>query len=805
MLINYVWIISDNASLPPSDTYIFLTQLLSFIDRFSLESLAELFAQVSELSHLGRPPLYQLLTAPFILVFGRSADAALAVNFIFLPLLLLATYGLGRLVNNGRAGLLAAFLVACYPPIVFFSRTYLPHFGSIACGALSLWLLALLIESRSTRHAWLFGGSLAFGLLVHPNFIYLLAVPTVLAGFYLLLFQEQPRCPASVKAAPAWLLEKVSDRFCVRGLLPGALITMAGVLPWYLTVGSQLLDSRRRFQADGISMFRGVTIKTFGFPEVDPSFWWYLKTAPHVITYFFTGLLVASLLFAMMRWQPVRWLLVLTLLATYTRLSLSTSRRWVACSLILPAAAVLTSAMVTSIRPKWLSNTVVAVCVMVGAFTYSIMTWGVEPWGRPLASALGAQLDTGTCRAPNLPAFCSRPATTSESSWPIGEIAEKLVEDPACQRPRPCRVLLVKTEDMWNNKLYYYMLERYAGLNVAMTTVGVSTWGRRYNAQALLGSNFYLFPYGQRRGLRLPGPSSAIDYREATLRLLEDPPAAFSSTVEKVAVFSVPRGEKAVLMKRTRPLTRAAARATLAALELDSRYLPGKSREHQAAKANRLVRSAGSESVGSATGTGDATDSIAELKRAISQAPDDVRSRIRLADMYRTQENYDRAASLYREALEIDPDHLGARIGLARVFAQTGEAELATAELERAIVPAPRTPWPRKRVADIYLSLGDDAKALSLYREALEIEPDFVAARVGLATIYRQDGELDAAAAELEQAVVSAPENVRARRALADLYRTLGNTARARALYQEILKIDPEDTRARRALAGIGG
>jgi 4-amino-4-deoxy-L-arabinose transferase-like glycosyltransferase len=93
------------------------------------------------------------------------------INVVFSALLLISVYAIGKMLANGKAGLLAAVLVASYPPIIHLSHIYRPHFAVAACAALSMWLLLLLLRDGSTKVAWLFGGSLAFGVLIHPNFV----------------------------------------------------------------------------------------------------------------------------------------------------------------------------------------------------------------------------------------------------------------------------------------------------------------------------------------------------------------------------------------------------------------------------------------------------------------------------------------------------------------------------------------------------------------------------------------------------------------------------------------------------------
>ncbi len=82
------WIRADRSFSPAPDSYVYLSRLLAYLDGPDGDGAPGV--ALGELSFRGRPPLYQLLTVPFLAVFGRSEDAATAVNLPFLALLLLS-------------------------------------------------------------------------------------------------------------------------------------------------------------------------------------------------------------------------------------------------------------------------------------------------------------------------------------------------------------------------------------------------------------------------------------------------------------------------------------------------------------------------------------------------------------------------------------------------------------------------------------------------------------------------------------------------------------------------------------------
>jgi 4-amino-4-deoxy-L-arabinose transferase-like glycosyltransferase len=205
-----------------------------------------------------------VVTVPFVYLIGRSEDAALSVNIMLLAILILVTYGIGCLAWSNKAGLLAAFLVAMYPPIIHLSTIYRSHAALPTSVAVSVWLL--LLKTRFIKVAWLFGVSMGLGMLIHPNFLNLMPIPAVIICLYMLLFQTSLTRPPRLLATPYWLLRKLCDPFVLSGLLPASLIAAGLVATWYLP----------RIQ-DILALQQAITVywsdQTYGFNGIPHSFW----------------------------------------------------------------------------------------------------------------------------------------------------------------------------------------------------------------------------------------------------------------------------------------------------------------------------------------------------------------------------------------------------------------------------------------------------------------------------------------------------------------------------------------------------
>ena len=171
LISNVLWLRSDNYPVENRDSIIYLSRTIQFIESVDSPGF-NLMDGLKKMSLGGRPVLLQMMGIPFILAFGYSIDAYTYFNFLFYILLVLATYNIGRNAGTREARLLASVIVALYPVTTRLSKIPLTSFAVIACAALTTWLALDFMKTRSIRDIWLANLSVAFGLLVHPTFLF---------------------------------------------------------------------------------------------------------------------------------------------------------------------------------------------------------------------------------------------------------------------------------------------------------------------------------------------------------------------------------------------------------------------------------------------------------------------------------------------------------------------------------------------------------------------------------------------------------------------------------------------------------
>jgi 4-amino-4-deoxy-L-arabinose transferase-like glycosyltransferase len=127
-----------------------------------------------------RPPLLLLLPSAFYALFGLSKIVAEMTNSIFLVVLLLASYGVGRTLQDADAGLLASFLVSMYPELFSWSRYFMEDFALTAIVALGFFFFLKSDGFRGRPSSIAFGVALGAGMLIKWTYFVFMIGPVFL-------------------------------------------------------------------------------------------------------------------------------------------------------------------------------------------------------------------------------------------------------------------------------------------------------------------------------------------------------------------------------------------------------------------------------------------------------------------------------------------------------------------------------------------------------------------------------------------------------------------------------------------------
>jgi hypothetical protein len=542
------WLLEPSRFAPIDDSYVYLSYLFKTFDGLhAVRSPADLWHSLETISVGGRPPLKQLLTLPLLAVFGRTEAVALTVNLFYALLLVFSTYKLARPFAGRGVALLAVLVTVTLPPIVWLSRMYVPYGTVPASVALVCWRCVELLRERRAANVWWVGAATAFALLHHPHATWFLAVPVASAVVWSWL-----RGGGGPEPLPARAARLLRDRFLWRGIVPAAAVCGAAVLGWYLTIGYQLLA--KLVLLSDLESFRGVKIRASGFPGIDGSFWWYLRTAPATVTNVF----VLAALFGVARWlwkgpEQARWLAI-SVLCGYAVASRQNNLVWFVMAGLLPLVAIAAVGWIDRLGPRT-KAIAVAVAVAVSLVDYATASFELGEPGKAVLRGLSYPV------AVHRQLFYAQvPEDRRQAERQVlARTAAALAQDARCHKR--CQLLVSATKTISYALLEFYFIAHHPDLDVRLGNEGAEVWGTQYRISGLVDSDYLLFP----EVIRVP-----TLYQRATLRLLNrtDVLAASHERLD----LDFPPLPRLTLARRLRALTSRETERLIRELPLAPRY-----------------------------------------------------------------------------------------------------------------------------------------------------------------------------------------------------------------------------------------
>jgi len=645
LVINFHWIQTDGrlgATLDPKN---YILKTFVFTSKMESSGWDKFFPGLKSLSLSGRPPLYQLLSVPFLISFGYSMDVGLMVNMLFQVLLLFSVFKIGQIIRNGYTGLLASFLVAVYPPIIQLAREYRPHFAIPASIAFSLWMLLSLMKRRTIKAAWEFVLSLGFGALIHSFFVTMVFIPAAVFSFYIIFFQVAPHKPTTFRDLWPWLWGKLKNPLFLYGYLPSALLVGGVVAGWYFSFGLHLFAVLQTINSDELAEFRGVDVFTKGFRDIPSGFFWYLRTMPYaisnVLTVFF-GIGAAGLL---IKRKPENILLLTSFIGAYVYLATLSTKTWMHFAGILPIMAAMTAVGIAEFKSKKASYGFVILIIIVGGFIYSTVNWGTGETGLKIADILGAPLTKGNCVSADQ-VFCPRPP--QEMAWPIKKIVEAAVGDVQSNEEceERCSVLIINNSGDFNAPVFNYYLwmekaDPKREISFVRLEAGVFNI-KLFNYDRFLNSTYIVYID--------PAKTSGTKYDVLANAFLATPPPSFTAAHQTVNTFELQDGAQRInLIKRIKPLTLVEARDAVRLMDLDEKYTGGQYRVF----ASLYVEA------------GQLENALDAYLQAIEYEPLDASLFFEVAGVYESLGQLDHASSAYRQVVALAPRSKWARLAQA--------------------------------------------------------------------------------------------------------------------------------------------
>jgi len=180
---------------------------------------------------------------------------------------------------------------------------------------------------------------------------------------------------------------------------------------------------------------------------------------------------------------------------------------------------------------------------------------------------------------------------------------------------------------------------------------------------------------------------------------------------------------------------------------------------------------------------------IEQFERALSLAPDDLRTLFALGNTARTLGMVRPAQEFYRRVLVLEPQRLEALVNLANLLRTEGQFESAEALLAPALTRSPDSPELWLTLGSVYRETGDHRRAAEYYREAVARRPNYAAALGNLADLMADDGNHREALALYDRALKIEPDNAQARLNRAVLHLLNGDLKQGWRDYSARLKL----------------
>ena len=121
------------------------------------------------------------------------------------------------------------------------------------------------------------------------------------------------------------------------------------------------------------------------------------------------------------------------------------------------------------------------------------------------------------------------------------------------------------------------------------------------------------------------------------------------------------------------------------------------------------------------------------LEKAARLDSNDANIPFNLGQVAKTQEQYERAARLFRQTLQLDPDYHEAQVDLGDCLLLTGHPSEALEVLDTAVKALPGDAMAHTLRAMALDDLGRPDEANAAYRRALQIDPNHIEAKLNFA------------------------------------------------------------------------
>lgn len=156
-------------------------------------------------------------------------------------------------------------------------------------------------------------------------------------------------------------------------------------------------------------------------------------------------------------------------------------------------------------------------------------------------------------------------------------------------------------------------------------------------------------------------------------------------------------------------------------------------------------------------------DALTCLNKSRNLAPLWPAAIVEMADVYKAENNPDKAIALYEQALEGEATNISALNNLSSALIDVGEYDRAVAHLRLALEIAPEHAPLHFNYANALRRGGDSNGALTQYARALDLDPQLTVAQKNFAQLLKQEGNSEAALSHFTKLLANNPHDDKTR------------------------------------------
>ncbi len=174
---------------------------------FSPHGIKEVLRRLVHVDSFVYPPLVTFMGGLLMFIGDKSTHTVAMINIVFLAILIVSVFQIGKKMGDEKIGLLSVLLVLLYPVVFGLARMPMLDFALLAMTALSVCLL--LHSEFFTRRGYtiLFGISLGLGMLTKPVFMTNMLIPVAyVVGHCLLRFIRGEMPAKALRDRALWAL-----------------------------------------------------------------------------------------------------------------------------------------------------------------------------------------------------------------------------------------------------------------------------------------------------------------------------------------------------------------------------------------------------------------------------------------------------------------------------------------------------------------------------------------------------------------------------------------------------------------------